>query len=206
MKILIIFFVIVLGLLFLLFIIGFVTAAIVGSDRKRRTRAIYSLSQMTAEQRTVLKDVYIMYKTKDVDKANKVCKQVSITTINFFIDFFDYNNRPIEYKSGTFGKTNYIVFEKKLRDLGYSETVSKIIPGVVMDNYNEVFDRMINKQQKTIVIFGEEIDPDNMPKLYKWAKNNPETLKRQLKSIAKAWHQGNIRAAMIALESDLEHG
>jgi len=62
------------------------------------------------------------------------------------------------------------------------------------------------KQQKPIKILGEDIDPDNMPKLYRWALHNPETLERQLKSIANAWHEGNIRAAMIAFESDLEHG
>jgi hypothetical protein len=62
------------------------------------------------------------------------------------------------------------------------------------------------KSNKTLTILGEDIDPDNEPKLYKWALTNPETLERQLKSIANAWHEGNIRAAIIALESDLEHG
>jgi len=64
----------------------------------------------------------------------------------------------------------------------------------------------MNKSTKSIIILGEEIDPDNMPILYRKAIVNPEELERQLKSIAKAWHQGDIRAAMIALESDLEHG
>ena len=58
----------------------------------------------------------------------------------------------------------------------------------------------------TVKICDVVIDPENMPKLYKWAKENPESLKQQLNSIAKAWHDGDIRAAMIALESDLEHG
>ena len=62
------------------------------------------------------------------------------------------------------------------------------------------------KKQSKAIILGEEIDPDNMPKLYRWAKENPETLEKQLKSIANAWHEGSIRAAMLALESDLEHG
>lgn len=62
------------------------------------------------------------------------------------------------------------------------------------------------KKQKPITLLEETIDPDNMPKLYRWAIENPETLERQLKSIANAWHEGNIRSAMLALESDLEHG
>lgn len=62
------------------------------------------------------------------------------------------------------------------------------------------------KKEKPIEILGEMIDPNNMPKLHKWAKTNPETLESQLKSIADKWHNGSISAAMQALESDLEHG
>lgn len=63
---------------------------------------------------------------------------------------------------------------------------------------------MINDNE--ISILGERIDEKNFPKLYNWAKNNPETLESQLKSIAKAWHEGSIMSAMQALESDLRHG
>ena len=57
-----------------------------------------------------------------------------------------------------------------------------------------------------IIILGESLDYENFPKLYRWAKENLDTLENQLKSIAKTWHNGNIGAAMQALESDLEHG
>lgn len=63
---------------------------------------------------------------------------------------------------------------------------------------------MVNDSK--VSILGETIDKENFPKLYNWAKNNPEALESQLKSIAKAWHEGSIRSAMNALESDLEHG
>lgn len=59
---------------------------------------------------------------------------------------------------------------------------------------------------RPINILGEMVDPDNMPILYRWAKTNPETLEKQLKSIADAWHEGSINSAMIAFEMDLEHG
>jgi hypothetical protein len=62
------------------------------------------------------------------------------------------------------------------------------------------------KSSKKIQILNEPIDPDNMPILYQKALANPKELERQLKSIADAWHEGSIRAAMLALESDLEHG
>lgn len=65
---------------------------------------------------------------------------------------------------------------------------------------------MNNNKLSRIEILNETIDPENMPKLYEWAKKNPKSLEAQLKSIADVWHEGDIRAAMVALESDLEHG
>jgi hypothetical protein len=59
---------------------------------------------------------------------------------------------------------------------------------------------------KPVKILGELIDPDNMPILYQKAKLNKPELERQLKSIADKWHEGSVRAAIIALESDLQHG
>lgn len=62
------------------------------------------------------------------------------------------------------------------------------------------------KQDNSILILGEKIDPDNHPKLYRWAQINPDTLESQLISIANAWHSGNVHSAIVAFESDLEHG
>lgn len=194
----------------IVFILGYVKASNVGSDKKRRARAIVSLSQMTEEQITALKDIFIAYKTNDIKKANRISENTSSEIRSFLIGFFDINNRPIEYSSGSAGKITWIAFENELKKLGYSGIVSKIIPGVVMDNYNEVLEKMADKQEKdpqrSVAILGEEINAGNMPKLYKWAKTNPETLEQQLKSIADKWHNGSIATAMQALESDLEHG
>ncbi|MCL4384180.1 hypothetical protein M1116_01910 [Patescibacteria group bacterium] len=55
-----------------------------------------------------------------------------------------------------------------------------------------------------VTILGEVITKKDLPKLYKWAKENPATLVEQLKSIADKWHEGNIRSALIAFEMDLE--
>jgi len=65
---------------------------------------------------------------------------------------------------------------------------------------------MKHKTYKPIKVQGELIDPDNQPILYQKAKVNKPELERQLKSIADKWHEGSIRAALIALESDLSHG
>ena len=62
------------------------------------------------------------------------------------------------------------------------------------------------ENSEPVKVLGEKLDPLYYPKLYQWAKENPETLKTQLKSIANAWHEGNIRSAIQAFESDLEHG
>ena len=63
----------------------------------------------------------------------------------------------------------------------------------------------MSKKPKPIVFLGERLDPENYPILYRWAKEHPDTLKRTLLSLAKAWG-GSLRSAKQALESDLEHG
>ncbi len=61
---------------------------------------------------------------------------------------------------------------------------------------------MMNK----VLVLGVSIDKENFPILYKWAQEHPDTLKSQVKSIAKAWHEGDALAAMQAMESDMERG
>ena len=63
----------------------------------------------------------------------------------------------------------------------------------------------MTKKIKSILFLGVRIDQKNFPKLYNWAKSNPDTLKNQLISLAKL-PGGSIVNAMQNLESDLEHG
>ena len=127
----------------LAFILGAVKASNTGSDKRRRARAIILLSQMTAEQRTALKDIYSAYNSGNIKGANRISKQVSPETLNFLVNFFDYDNRPIEYSSGKVGRVTWLTFIKQLKKLGCSESVSRIIPVVVMDNYNDVLDKKL---------------------------------------------------------------
>ena len=124
------------------FVIGFVQSSTLGSDKKRRARALISLSQMTEDQRTVLKDIFLAYKANDIETANRISEETPSEVISFLINFFDYNNRPIEYSSGKAGKLIWMGFEERLIKMGYSEAVSKIIPVVIMDNYNDMLEKM----------------------------------------------------------------
>lgn len=99
----------------LAFILGAVKASKAGSDKIRRARALISLSQMTEEQRIALKDIFIAYKAKDIEKVNEVSEKVSPEIINFLIDFFDYDNRPVEYSSGKTGRMIWEGFKDKLK-------------------------------------------------------------------------------------------
>ena len=60
-------------------------------------------------------------------------------------------------------------------------------------------------KKKPITFLGEKLDPKHYPILYKWAKEHPETLKRDLLGLQKAFG-GSLLAAKQALESDLQHG
>ena len=63
----------------------------------------------------------------------------------------------------------------------------------------------MNKKLKIITILGVELDKENFPILYDWAKSNPATLAKQLQSIADTWHEGDLNMAVISLESDLKY-
>lgn len=125
----------------LAFILGAIKASNTGSDKRRQARALISLSQMTEEQRTTLKDIYSAYNSGDIKGANRISEQVSPETLNFLINFFDYDNRPIAYSSGKVGRVTWLTYIKELKKLGCSEAVSRIIPIVVMDNYNDVLEK-----------------------------------------------------------------
>ena len=129
------------SLFLLTFILGAIKASSVGSDKKRYARALFFLSQMTKDQITTLKDIYSAYSAGDIKGANRISEQASPGTINFLVNFFDYDNRPIEYSSGKIGRVTWLTFIKQLRKLGCSESVSRIIPVVVMDNYNDVLEK-----------------------------------------------------------------
>jgi hypothetical protein len=58
---------------------------------------------------------------------------------------------------------------------------------------------------KTITIEGLKIDPQTEPNLWRIAEKNPEGLKNQLKSLAKA-SGATLEMAAINLENDLQHG
>lgn len=57
--------------------------------------------------------------------------------------------------------------------------------------------------EKPIVILGEEIDPEVMPVLYKWAKVNPQGLAKQLKSMSEK-NKVSVGSVMAMLESDMQ--
>lgn len=57
-------------------------------------------------------------------------------------------------------------------------------------------------KQEPIKILNEEIDPENFPVLYKWAKVNPEGLASQLKSMSEK-NKESVGMSMVNLESDM---
>lgn len=60
--------------------------------------------------------------------------------------------------------------------------------------------------KEKVKLCGEEISKKHFPILYQRAVNNKEGTEEMVKSVAKAWHDGNVVSAMQALESDLQHG
>ena len=62
-----------------------------------------------------------------------------------------------------------------------------------------------NKKLETITFLGVNMNKEDFPVLYKWAKSNPATLAEQLQSIADKWHNGDTVMAALCLESNLKY-
>jgi len=60
------------------------------------------------------------------------------------------------------------------------------------------------KLEEDITIMGKKLNRSLYPKLYKWAKDNPETLEATIKSMMEKQGFTNPGSAMAILESDLE--
>lgn len=63
-------------------------------------------------------------------------------------------------------------------------------------------------RQDTISVAGVELTQKYFPRLYRWAKINPEGLEQTLKSLAKAsgGKDDDYQSVAVNLESDLAHG
>ena len=64
---------------------------------------------------------------------------------------------------------------------------------------------MSNSNEKNPVVLGEELDQENFPVLRRAALHDLPHLESQVRSVANAWHEGDVVSALQALESDLEH-
>lgn len=62
--------------------------------------------------------------------------------------------------------------------------------------------------ENTIIIAGVILAQKNFPKLYRWAKINPEGLEETLRSLAKAsgGTADDLHSIAVNLENDLAHG
>lgn len=61
------------------------------------------------------------------------------------------------------------------------------------------------ESNNTFQIAGENFETKDFPNLYEMYKISPQNAEDQLRSIADAWHEGNIVSAAQAFESDLAH-
>jgi len=66
----------------------------------------------------------------------------------------------------------------------------------------ETEDFMERNKNDKVIILGKEIDEENFPKLYDWARVNPDTLEKNIKRRIKEKGNKNLYDVMIALEKE----
>lgn len=60
--------------------------------------------------------------------------------------------------------------------------------------------------KNTITIMGEDFEREHIPNIARMFDRDAEHATKTISSLAYLWHEGNIVAAVQALESDLGHG
>ncbi len=61
----------------------------------------------------------------------------------------------------------------------------------------------MDQNNDTFNLFGIEFSKEHFPEIYCIYKNDPAWAHEQVKSVADAWHEGDISSAVIAFETDL---
>lgn len=125
---------VVIVLVFVLtFLMGAISAALLGNKKNRRAHAIVLLSQLP---QGLIKDMVLIssaHKNNDIDEANKITSTIGSDALGRLFKLVGPENRSKEFSSGKFGDSlSWTAMENELQDRGYTINSSKIVTGIVL--------------------------------------------------------------------------
>lgn len=130
MKIILIILFGILSVFIIIFLVGFVIAAVTNKKREH-AHSILLLSQLTEDTRNKLIDILFAYRNKDSDEMNRIICSIGKDELNSLISVLGPNNRPKHLSSGKFGDNlSWTAMENSLQEQGYTINSSKIIAGI----------------------------------------------------------------------------
>jgi hypothetical protein len=148
-------------------------------------------------------ELFILKGHKECKCDNPLCgKCLGVGCIDPFCPFHDIREKISrrEYIISTvIGESKPDEKEKLKQELQTLKNYLKIKERVIknLEEYNE---------KKYIIILGEKFDSEKMPEISERMRENPSSTEKWIRSVADAWHEGDVVSAVRALESDLQHG
>lgn len=143
MKVILIIILIIAGIFVALFLAGMVSAAILGSKKKRRAFALVAIAQLPEELRSKLLTIFLSYQKEDVKRVNSLVQEMDREYLKLLLNITSPQNRPADFSAGRFGDNlSWTAMEISLTEKGYSANASKIIAGIFLHDFNEVLSKM----------------------------------------------------------------
>lgn len=136
----------ILSVFIIIFLVGFVVAAVTNKKREH-AYSILLLSQLTEDIRNKLIDILFAYGNKDSDEINRIICSIGQDELNCLISMLGPDNRPKDLSSGKFGDyLSWKAMENSLQEQGYTINSSKIITGIVLHGLDNMLSKLHRKK------------------------------------------------------------
>lgn len=147
MKIFLIAVLVIISVFVLIFIVGIIFAATLGSKKKRRAYAIVTVSKFPEKLKNKLQEIFLSYKKDNPEEVNNIVSRIDQEGLKTILDIISPNNRPTNFSAGKFGDNlSWTAWRNTLADKGYSNDASEIIAGIFSHDLDSVFPDMHGKK------------------------------------------------------------
>ncbi len=136
----------IVGWFAVIFLAGFIKAALPTTNKKRRAYAVAFISTLPASQVKPLLDIFVAYKKQEVNDANQVIVENGTNVVLPLVDALSPENRPALLSGGrTADITAWTMWMNLLTDKGYTENAAKLIAGIFIHELDPVLNKMRKK-------------------------------------------------------------
>lgn len=132
----------------IIFIVGFITAAIRNSGKRLPKQAINEIARIPDELRVSMREMILAYKKHDIAGVNTIVTSAGSDQLRTMLELTKPENRPPTLSSGKLmDNVAFSVMETELIERGYKESAAKIVTGIVLNCLDDTLvDKKLSEQ------------------------------------------------------------